>query len=121
MAGFPGHLFLELPEQSAHSQIVPTPVHARASRRQYGPRPRKQRLRLSVGVSQRRQLKQILNSPLLFAHALGEKPIMYVDSSVEPFPIAEELLGYIYRTGPEGVEGALPNLPQSARALLPSF
>jgi hypothetical protein len=46
---------------------------------------------------------------------------MYVDSSVEACPISEELLGHIYRTGPEGVEGAVSNLPQTARARLAAF
>ena len=29
---------------------------------------------------------------------------MYVDSNAEACPISEELLGHIYRTGPDGVE-----------------
>jgi hypothetical protein len=46
---------------------------------------------------------------------------MYVDSNAEACPISEELLGHIYRTGPAGVEGAVSNLPQTARAHLAAF
>ena len=47
---------------------------------------------------------------------------MYVDSNADGLcPISEELLGHIYRTGPDGVEGAVANLPQSARAHLAAF
>jgi hypothetical protein len=46
---------------------------------------------------------------------------MYVDSNVEACPISEDLLGHIYRTGPDGVEGAVSNLPETARARLAAF
>ena len=46
---------------------------------------------------------------------------MYVDSSVEACPISEDLLGHIYRTGPDGVESAVSNLPHTARARLAAF
>jgi len=46
---------------------------------------------------------------------------MYVDSNSEACPISEELLGQIYRAGPEGVESAVSNLPQTARARLAAF
>jgi hypothetical protein len=46
---------------------------------------------------------------------------MYVDSNAEACPISEELLGRIYRIGPDGVESAVANLPQTARAHLAAF
>lgn len=46
---------------------------------------------------------------------------MYFDSSVEACPISEEQLGHIYRTGPDGVESAVSNLPQTTRARLAAF
>jgi hypothetical protein len=46
---------------------------------------------------------------------------MYFDSSVEACPISEEQLGHIYRTGPDGVESAVSNLPHTARARLAAF
>ena len=46
---------------------------------------------------------------------------MYFDSNFEACPISEELLGQIYRAGPEGVESAVSNLPPTARARLAAF
>jgi hypothetical protein len=46
---------------------------------------------------------------------------MYSDSSAEACPISEELFGDIYRAGPDGIEGAVANLPQTARARLAAF
>jgi hypothetical protein len=47
--------------------------------------------------------------------------IMHADSTSDACPISEELLGRIYRAGPEGVEAAVSNLPQTARAQLAAF
>jgi hypothetical protein len=46
---------------------------------------------------------------------------MLTDSAFDSCPISEELLGHIYRTGPDGVENAVSNLPQTARARLAAF
>ena len=46
---------------------------------------------------------------------------MYFDSNFEACPISEELLGQIYRAGPEGVESVVANLPQDPRARLAAF
>ena len=46
---------------------------------------------------------------------------MYFDSNFEACPISEELLGQIYRAGPEGVESEVSNLPPTARARLAAF
>jgi hypothetical protein len=47
--------------------------------------------------------------------------IMLADSTFEACPISDELLGRIYRGGPEGVESAVSTLPQTARARLAAF
>jgi hypothetical protein len=46
---------------------------------------------------------------------------MYFDSNFETCPISEELLGQIYRAGPEGVESVVSKLPQGPRARLAAF
>src|SRR6516225_8300694 len=46
---------------------------------------------------------------------------MYFDSNFEACPISEELLGQIYRAGPEGVESVVSKLPQGPRANLAAF
>jgi hypothetical protein len=46
---------------------------------------------------------------------------MHTDSTSDACPISEELIGRIYRAGPEGVEAAVSNLSQTARAQLATF
>jgi len=46
---------------------------------------------------------------------------MLGDSTVDACPISDELLGRIYRGGPDAVESAVSNLPETARARLAAF
>jgi hypothetical protein len=46
---------------------------------------------------------------------------MLSDSTFDACPISDELLGRIYRGGPEAVESAVSNLPETARARLAAF
>jgi hypothetical protein len=46
---------------------------------------------------------------------------MLGDSTFDACPISDELLGRIYRGGPEAVESAVLNLPETARARLAAF
>jgi hypothetical protein len=47
--------------------------------------------------------------------------IMLGDSTFDACPISDELLGRIYRGGPDAVESAILNLPETARARLAAF
>jgi hypothetical protein len=46
---------------------------------------------------------------------------MVADSNFDACPISDELLGRIYRGGPDAVESAVSNLPETARARLAAF
>ncbi len=46
---------------------------------------------------------------------------MLGDSTFDACPISDELLGRIYRGGPEAVDSAISNLPEMARARLAAF
>ncbi len=46
---------------------------------------------------------------------------MRADSTSDACPISDELLGRIYRAGPDGVEAAVSNLSQTVRAQLAAF
>ncbi len=46
---------------------------------------------------------------------------MRADSTSNACPISDELLGHIYRAGPDGAEAAVSNLSQTVRAQLAAF
>jgi hypothetical protein len=46
---------------------------------------------------------------------------MLGDSTFDTCPISDELLGRVYRGGPEAVDSAISNLPEMARARLAAF
>jgi hypothetical protein len=46
---------------------------------------------------------------------------MVADSNFDACPISDELLGRIYRGGPDAVESAVSDLPETARARLAAF
>src|SRR5262245_4560808 len=49
------------------------------------------------------------------------EPVMRLDSSFEPSPISDELLGRLYRAGPQGAGDLITGLPALTRAAIAVF